>query len=408
MSLGDHISMAVRALVNRPIRTALTLIGIFIGIMAVVALVSLGRGLDDAIKAEFQKSGGDKIIIMPKGSGMGPPGGEGAGNLSKRDIDLAKRVQGVDDAAGLLYKPSLIEYNKRQQIRNVISVPSDEGIDLILEAYAIEAQTGRMIRRNDKGKVMIGWELANDKTLFGQIIQPGNTIIVNNTGFKVVGIMKKKGDPDFDTGVVMTEDDERELLGLDKDTLTMIYVRVSGGVDPATVAPDILKKLRRDRGEKEGFETVDVQTLTELLESFTAIFAVVQVVLVGISLISLVVGGVGIMNTMYTSVVERTRDIGIMKSIGAKNSDILSLFFVESASLGFLGGIVGALAGAGLSKLVEIGAQASFGSPLIRASYPPALLIGVVVFSTVIGVVAGVLPAKQAASQRPVDALKYE
>ncbi len=408
MTLSDHLGMAMRALLARPVRTSLTLIGIFIGIMAVVALVSLGRGLNDAIQDEFQKSGGDKIIIMPKGSGMGPPGSQGAGNVTKRDIDLAKRVHGVTDAAGILIKPGILEYNKNQQIRNVISIPSDNGANLIYEAYSITAGEGRLLRFSDKGKAMIGYELANDKSYFGQQINVGNTISVNGTGFKIVGILEKKGDPDFDTGVILVEDDIREVFGVDGQELTMIYAKTTPGVDPAAVAPDILKKLRKDRGEKEGFETVDVQTLTELLQSFTVIFDVVQTVLVGIALISLVVGGVGIMNTMYTSVVERTRDIGIMKSIGATNWDVLSMFFVESAALGFLGGVFGVVAGAGLSKLVEIGARSAYGSPLIRASFPPELIIGVIVFSTVIGAVAGVFPAKQAADMRPVDALKYE
>jgi len=135
---------------------------------------------------------------------------------------------------------------------------------------------------------------------------------------------------------------------------------------------------------------------------------VVEAMIVGIAAISLLVGGVGIMNTMYTSVLERTREIGIMKAIGARNGDILAIFLIESGMLGAVGGIVGILIGMGLGKATEIIAQQAMGSELLKAQFTPELIIGALMFSFVIGAVSGALPARNAASLKPVDALRYE
>ena len=129
---------------------------------------------------------------------------------------------------------------------------------------------------------------------------------------------------------------------------------------------------------------------------------------VGIALISLLVGGIGIMNTMYTSVLERTREIGVMKAIGAKNSDVLGMFLIESGLLGLVGGAIGVIIGMSISKLVEIGANSAFGPGTIVAVFPPYLIIGALAFSFIVGALSGVLPARRASKLKPVDALRSE
>ncbi|MEK6820731.1 MAG: FtsX-like permease family protein, partial [Nanoarchaeota archaeon] len=165
---------------------------------------------------------------------------------------------------------------------------------------------------------------------------------------------------------------------------------------------------RKERGEKEGQETFSVQTSSQLLESFNSIFAVVQAVFVGIAAISLIVGGIGIMNTMYTAVLERTKEIGTMKAVGAKNSDILLIFLFESGLLGLVGGAIGIGLGIGIGKAVEIIAQQQLGTPFLRASFSLTLILGALLFSFVVGSVSGVLPALQASRLKPADALRYE
>ncbi|MEK6960985.1 MAG: ABC transporter permease [Nanoarchaeota archaeon] len=407
MNLADHFIMTIRSLTNRKMRTALTLIGTFIGVAAVVALVSLGQGLQDAIAAEFAKSGGDKIFVQAKSGNLGPPGVSSSGRIENHDIDVIERVNGIDKAGGHLMRPTQIGFNKRTQAQYAMSIPTDDSVGLVLEAFALEIDQGRMLKRSDRGKVVVGANFVNND-LFGKEVQIGSTVIVNNTPFKVAGILKTKGDPTTDNGVVMNEDDLRQVMGLDKNVYDVIFARSSRGFSPEEVAPNVMRALRRDRGEKEGSESVEVQTFSEVLQSFNAIFNIVQVVLVGIALISFVVGAVGIMNTMYTSVVERTREIGIMKAVGASNAQIVTMFFVESGIIGFMGGALGAAIGAAMSKLVEIAAGKAFGSPLIHASYPPALIIGSILLATIIGVIAGFLPALQASHQKPVDAIRYD
>ncbi|PIY91579.1 hypothetical protein COY71_02380 [Candidatus Micrarchaeota archaeon CG_4_10_14_0_8_um_filter_60_7] len=205
----------------------------------------------------------------------------------------------------------------------------------------------------------------------------------------------------------MSLDDCRKLFD-DPEAVSMIYAQTQVGAEPARVAERIEDKLRKTRHEEEGKETFTVSTSEQLLESFSVILGVVEAMIIGIAAISLLVGGIGIMNTMYTSVMERTREIGIMKAIGARNGDILAIFLIESGMLGAVGGIVGILAGMGLGKLTEIIAEAALGSQLLKASFTPELLIGALLFSFVIGALSGTLPARQAASLKPVDALRYE
>jgi len=148
-----------------------------------------------------------------------------------------------------------------------------------------------------------------------------------------------------------------------------------------------------------------VSTSEDMIASINTILGVVQAVFIGIALISLLVGGIGIMNTMYTSVLEQTREIGIMKAIGAKNGDILMIFLIESGILGLSGGCIGILLGIMLSKLVEIIGQGFVGD-LLKASFSWYLIAACITFSVVIGVISGVLPARQASKMQPVDALK--
>ena len=151
-----------------------------------------------------------------------------------------------------------------------------------------------------------------------------------------------------------------------------------------------------------------MRTAEQILGTFNNIFAVVQGVLVGIAGISLLVGGIGIMNTMYTSVLERTKEIGTMKAIGAKNSHILLLFLIESGLLGLVGGLIGVIIGLGMAKSAEYLATIYIGSPLLQASMDPIIIFGALAFSFLIGTLSGIFPAMQASRLKPADALRYE
>lgn len=197
----------------------------------------------------------------------------------------------------------------------------------------------------------------------------------------------------------------REMYAMDKE-VSLVSVTVKDGFDVDAVAETIKKDLRRFRGEKEGEEDFSVTTSKQLIETFQSILGVITLFIIGIAAISLLVGGVGIMNSMYTSVLERTRDIGIMKAVGARNSDIIIIFLVESGVLGLTGGIAGVILGAILGKGAEIVAVAS-GVGIFRSYITIELVAASLSFSFIIGALSGLFPALEASRLKPVDAFRY-
>lgn len=383
------------------------MIGIFIGIAAVVSLISLGQGMQDAINSQFASVGADKVMVQAKSGGFGPPGSTAVGKVTDKDLAVVRRVAGVDEVAGRLMKIVTVGFNQKQRVQYVTSLPNSQDASLVIESNNYAAQEGRMIRPSDKGVIMVGSGLA-DKTNFGKAVQVGSKLEVNGKDFKVIGILKTLGDPARNKAVVMNQDDLRDLLGIKDEELSIIVARASKSEDPSAVAARVKKELIRFRHEKEGRETIQVQTSEQLIRSFNTILNIVQAVLVGIAAISLLVGGIGITNTMYTAVLDRTREIGIMKAVGARNLDIVMIFLLESGLLGVAGGAVGVILGFSLSSLVEYGAMYAFGSALIQASFPWQLIVGSFAFSFIVGVLSGIVPAFRASRLPPVEALRYE
>ena len=405
--IKEYFNLAFTNLLNRKLRSWLTMIGIFIGIAAVVALISLGQGLQQAINDQFALIGADKLFISPRDANFGPPGFTESGKLDKHDIELIERVKGVDIVVGRLFNVLQVEFNDQIAPEFIVSIPdSTEGINVLEETELLKIDKGRLLKANDKNKAVVGANYLTDD-IFGKEIEIGNNILIKEKTFKVIGILKKSGDPGLDSGIIISEHDLRELLE-NEENYNALLVKVKQGNDPLKVSEEIKKEMRRDRNQKEGKEDFQIQTPEQLLQSFNTILNIVQIVLVGIAAISLLVGGIGIMNTMYTSVLERTREIGIMKAVGAKNRDILLLMLFESGLLGLTGGLIGVLIGIGLSKGVEYAALQAFGTNLIKANVSLQLIFGALLFSFLIGTFSGLFPARRASSLAPVDALRYE
>ena len=233
----------------------------------------------------------------------------------------------------------------------------------------------------------------------------GKTIKIEGKDFEIVGILEKSGNPMFNSMIVMNDGVMRELLDIENE-VDIITLKIKSSDEMKQVEDAVAKVMRKERGVAEGKEDFEIQTPAQLLESFGSILSVVKVVLVGIAAISLIVGGIGIMNTMYTAVLERRKEIGIMKSIGAKNSDIMLLFLIEAGFIGLVGGLMGVLIGASLSKAVEFGAGVMLGPNLVKANFTFFLIAGALLFSFLVGTISGTLPAMQAAKLKPVDALR--
>ena len=400
----DYFKLAYRSAKQRKIRSWLTMLGIFIGIAAVVALISLSQGLQVAIAEQFVSLGSDKIVVQGPSSGFGPPGTGVEVPLTKDDRDVIENVNGVDIAVGRLIRSVKLEFDDEVQYGFAASLPEDdEQIDLAIEANNYKRGTGRLLKKGDKFKVMVGDSFA--KNTFETPLQIRDTLLVEDKEFKVIGILKKSGNPQQDSTLVIPEDALREILNIE-ETFDIIPARVSAGQDVETVTERVKKALRKKRDVEEGKEDFSIETPGSLLSTLTTILLVVQGVLVGIAAISLVVGGIGIMNTMYTAVLERTKEIGVMKATGARNSQVLSLFMIEAGMLGLFGGVIGVSLGVGIGKLVEYLGYRAFESFLIRASFSPLLLIGALLFAFIVGAASGVFPARQAAKLHPVDAFR--
>ncbi|HLD72281.1 MAG TPA: ABC transporter permease [Candidatus Nanoarchaeia archaeon] len=402
--LKDYFRLALHSVRQRKMRSWLTLLGIFIGIAAVVALISLSQGLESAIKEQFVKLGSDKVIVQAIGSGYGPPGSGAVAPLTKSDLDEIKKVKGVDQAFGRLIRSVKVQFDKEIEYTYAVSVPDDnEDLQLVIEVNNYELEQGRMLKKEDKYKAVLGKDLATD--LFGKEVQLQDTLEIEGKEFKVVGLLKKSGNPQQDVALVVPEAALEEILGIE-GTKDMIAVKVNPGEELSTVSERLKKELRNHRKVKEGKEDFSVETPENILATLTTILAIVQGILVGIAAISLLVGGIGIMNTMYTAVLERTKEIGIMKATGARNSQIWFLFLTESGLLGLLGGIIGVSLGLGISKTVEYVAYQIYEAYLIRADISWILILSMLLFAFAIGAISGALPARQAAKLKPVDALR--
>ncbi len=402
--LKDFFVLSLNNLRRRKLRSWLTIIGIFIGIAAIVALISISQGMQDTINEQFEKMGTNKIMVMPGGEIKGMPAMMTtmmAELLTEDDAEVIEKVKGVEVVSPVMSKVSKVQYGKENSYTFIYAWPMGERKDIWEDM--MEIGDGRDLEEEDKHNVVVGDDI-ND--LFDKEIKIGSKLKIENKEFKVVGILKPTGGRDNDLAVYMELKTAQELF--DTKEFMMIFAQTKEGYDPTEVGENIKKELRKAKNEKEGEESFNIQTPEQMLEAFDIILDVIRIVLIGIASISLIVGGVGTMNTMYTSVIERTREIGTMKAIGAKNSDILIIFLFESGLYGLIGGILGILLGLGMSKGAELMAKPYLGAGIFQVSMAWWLIVGALVFSFVVGCISGVAPALQASKLKPADALRYE
>ena len=274
-----------------------------------------------------------------------------------------------------------------------------------IENGGLKIDEGRFLKKGDIGKVMLGSRYKDN--FFKRPVGAGDKIIVNGQEFKVVGILKSIGSPTDDGLVYMSEEDFRNLFNV-SERVDQIIIQIKPGEDIEKVADNTRRKLLSSRGLTEKTRDFEILTPEELLSSFGTILNIITAFLLGVAGISLLVGGVGIANTMYTSVLERTKEIGTLKAIGAKNSDILWIFVIESGVLGLIGGVLGILIGMGVGKIIEYIAVVQLGTNLLRVIFPWYLILGCLLFAFLIGSFSGFFPSKQASKIKPADTLRYE
>ncbi len=403
--LKDYFKYAIGNLRKRKLRSWLTLIGIFIGIAAVVALIGLGDGLKNAISSQFGISTTEVLTIQASGfTGAGPPGSGVVRPLTLDDVDAIKSLSLIQSSIPRNIESGKIEYNDRLVFGILFSIPDGEDRKFSYETLDLELEEGRLLRDGDVDRVVLGYNFHTPDFGFDESINAGDTITIQGEKFEVVGIIKKKGSFIFDNAVQMNEEPLRDLFNTGED-VDVIVARVKSKEYLEEAKLDVEKLLRKRRDVKMGEEDFTVQTPESALETVNQVLTGVQIFIAIIAGISILVGAIGIINTMLTAVMERKKQIGIMKAIGAKNSDIFLLFLIESGTLGLVGGFIGVILGTLMSFFGTIGINS-----LIGAEAAPQinfiLIISALIGGFLIGAIAGIIPALRAARQEPVDALR--
>jgi putative ABC transport system permease protein len=392
----DIVLQSIKNLKKEGVRTFLTLIGVVIGIGAIVSLLSVGQGLNLAVETQLEQLGSNTIYIIP-----GNPFSQAVSRvtITQNDLDKIKSITNVTDVIPMYIYPVALEFNNEIKGIQAFGVDPTEGQVFIDMGY-YEIVDGRWLEDSDSSSVVIGEKLAKEG--FDKEINLRKLIVLNGIEYKVVGVIKNLIQTDVDSAnlVMMSVNGIKKLAPNIGPAETWVRVNSSNDVKKAS------DKMKEYFDDKYGERSVYVITSDQLLEQVGSIFGLITLFLVGIGSISLVVGGVGIMNAMVTSVVERTKEIGILKALGASNSKILLLFILEAAFIGAIGGIIGITIGYILSIIVSIIAVGS-GFPL-QAAITWQITLGALAFSMIIGMVSGILPAKRAADMDPIEALRYD
>lgn len=404
--IADYIPIAFRNLRRRGIRSWLTLLGIFIGIATVVSLISLGGGLRSAILSQFGISSTEVIQVQAGGlNSFGPPGTSVAKPLTLDDVEAIERLNSVEAAIPRQIVTVRAEFNDKLIIGSATNIVSGSDRKLMYDILDVETIEGRLLEDGDNGKVVLGYNYGlEDKNGFDKSVMVGNSITINDKKYQVRGILEKKGSFIFDQ-IIMLNDDDLKSISDYGDNVDLIGVKVRSKDLIDIAEQDIEDLLRERRDVKRGEEDFEVSTPEASLATVNQILTGIQIFVVMIAAISIIVGSLGIVNTMTTSVLERVKEIGIMKAIGARNSDIFYQFFIEAGLLGLVGGVAGIICG------IAIGYFGTFSiNTFLGATTSPEinwiLIIFTFIGSFLVGAVSGIVPAIRAANQKPVEALR--
>jgi len=416
MLLKDAFTTATRSLAHGKMRSILTMLGIVIGIASVIILMSIGQSAQNLILGQVQSVGSNLIIITPgapSGKGFSPPAsvqGIVITSLGQRDADALGREPSVQAAAPLATGQAEVVYENANKTVSYQGATAE-----LFPVRNLAVGEGFAFTKGDVDSAnhvaVIGPDLAN--TLFGPALSPiGKSIRLKNISFRVVGVLSKGGAGPFgvDQGnlvIIPITVAQKQLLGI--SYFNTIIAQADPNYDIDFAKSRITFSLRQTHGitdpTKDDF---NIQTQADLLSIVGNITSILTLFLAAIASISLIVGGIGIMNIMLVSVTERTREIGLRKAVGATDTDILQQFLIESVLLTFAGGVIGILFGALVVGAVYLGITTLNPSLGWVFAFPPsAVLLGLAV-SGISGIAFGIYPARQAGKKNPIDALRYE
>lgn len=402
----EYFKIAVRSVRTRKLRSWLTIIGVVIGVFLIVSLLSLSEGLKGAVLQQLNMMGKNLIMVMPGDAESMMTSVIGGAELKESDLKIIKKTDGVNFVFPVVYKAETARYGGQKKTLIVAGTDWKNAIDIYKNDMGRTLKSGRW-PISGKSEVLLG-SLVEEDIFKG--VKTGSSIVVSGRKFEVVGILNATGDKQDDSMLSVDLDIYREITGERKGAM-MALVKVTAGYDTEKVVNNIKNNLEENRKRMRG-QDADSSSFTVLSSEKIAsivgnVMGLIQAVVVGFASIAIVVGGIGIMNTMYTSVRERVREIGVMKAIGAKNSTINMIFLIESGIFGLIGGAGGTLLGFILAKSIEIYFQVH---PMfyLKASVTPGLILFSLGFSFLVGCISGFMPARSASKLKPVEALRYE
>ena len=406
-ALKEYFQIAIRNLRTRSLRSWLTILGIVIGVFLIVSLLSLSEGIKETITKQLKSMGGEMIFIMPGSEASPLTMMMGGDKLEKQDMAAIKKAQGVDKVLGMSYAGSVMRYKEESKKAFLAGISWKESLDVLEKYQGWSLAEGRWPLPGKK-EAVIGQQVANQ--IFSQKLRANTEITIKGRKFEIVGVLNSLGSKTDDSFAYIDMDIYQSLTGEKPGSAQVAMVKIEEGASLNQVAENIKTSLKETRKRRIGTDEADFAVITSEKMSDIAggVLGVIQFAVVAFASIAIIVGGIGIMNSMFTSVRERTREIGVMKAIGAKNSAVLSIFLFEAGIIGFAGGIGGTILGAIAAKAVELYGQAH---PVFyfSASVSPGLVAFGLLFSFAVGCLSGFFPARRASLLKPVEALRrYE
>jgi len=405
--ISDNIIIAFKNIRERKTRVFLTLLGIAIGIMAIVSLMSIGEGMEVAITQElsslsdtiFVTIGVDVEGASPAGGGLDFTSME---YISDRDVGDIQRIQGIKDISPILSGGGLMEYNNELSYVTLLGM-EPTNMQAVFGIDSLGLESGDFLNQGDQNKCLIGYNIAHE--YFDSDIPVGARIKINNKLFFVSGVYRQEGmgfSTQTDDSIHLTEHDFTKLTG--QKNISAILVRVYNVNDATSIADEIERVVNENHGSDD---IASVVTMNSILDSIKSVLSIVQTVLLAIAAIALLVASIGIMNTMLTSVMERTHEIGVMKAIGAKNVDVMSIFLFEGMFISLLGGLSGITIGIIGAQGFSLATSQSMGAMLQPVFTLFSIALGLIV-AVVVGMISSFYPAWKAAKMSPIEAVRYE
>ncbi|PTL84189.1 ABC transporter permease [Vitiosangium sp. GDMCC 1.1324] len=410
MNVLETLSLAVRSLLRSKMRSFLTALGIIIGVGAVIAMVAIGDGARANVQKVFDSMGTNLLIVMPGSTNSGGArGGFGSQpTITWDDLDAIRTQVSSVRAAAPEMRTNTQVFSEDQNWTTSVTGSTPEFFDV--RVWTIEQ--GRRFTQADVdagAKVAVIGQTVVEK-LYGAGFNPvGQVIRIKKTPFTIIGMTARKGQSpmgqDYDDSIFVpatTFQRQLQAQSLGKFITGILYVQADASAGTAKAQQDVTTLLReRHRLADDAANDFDIRDLSELANSRQQSTETLSLLLASIAAVSLVVGGIGIMNIMLVSVTERTREIGVRVAVGARPRDILLQFLIEALTLSLLGGLIGAAAGLGVARLLAV----QFQWPLLVRPDVIFLALG---FSALVGVGFGLYPARKASQLDPIDALRYE